>query len=58
MLDLGPRKGAGRFRRVGSAAPVGTGRWTASAGVLVRAREWGGLGSSCRARGGTERVGR
>jgi hypothetical protein len=59
MLDLGPRKGAGRLRRVGSAAAVGTGRWTASAGVRsVGAREWGGLGSSCRARGGAERVGR
>jgi hypothetical protein len=44
MLDLGPRKGAGRFRRVGSAAPVGTGRWTASAGVLVRGTGVGRLG--------------
>jgi hypothetical protein len=26
MLDLGPRKGVGRPRRVGSAAPVGGGR--------------------------------
>jgi hypothetical protein len=33
MFDLGPRKGAGRLRRVASAAPVGIGRWTASAGV-------------------------
>jgi hypothetical protein len=41
MLDLGPSKGAGRLRRVASAAPAGTGRWTAGAGVRsVGAREW------------------
>jgi hypothetical protein len=41
MLDLRPSKGAGRLRRVASAAPVGTGRRTASAGVRsVGAREW------------------
>jgi hypothetical protein len=53
MLDLGPRKGAGRLRRVGSAVSVGTGFWTASAGVRsFGAREWGGFCSSCRDRGG------
>jgi hypothetical protein len=53
MLDLGPRKGAGRLRRVGSAVLVGTGFWTASAGVRsFGAWEWGGFCSSCRDRGG------
>jgi hypothetical protein len=46
MLDLGPRKGAGRLRRVGSVAPVGAGHWTASAGVRsVGAREWAAWGA-------------